>query len=157
MKVRFHDMGFDSLKIEQFDLMVRDPKELSEFDIIYILGGNPFLLLDEVMKSRADKVLKELAFQDKILMGYSAGSLLLGPSLELMDHADSLLGFNEIELKKLDCLGLYNFHIFPHYADFTNQVPELIAKINEFENKADLPVYRINDNQGIIYKDGKLR
>ena len=143
-------------KIEQFDLMLRDPVELSEGDIIYVLGGNPFLLLDEVKKSGADKVLKDLAYQDKILMGYSAGSLLFGPSLVLFNYTDSLLGFNEIGLKELDCLGLYHFHIFPHYADFTNQEPELVGNIDEFEKQSDLPINRINDNQAIIYKEAKI-
>lgn len=156
VKIEINGMGFDSSKIEQFDLMLRDPVQLTEFNIIYILGGNPFLLLEEVKKSGADKVLKELAYQDNILMGYSAGSLLFGPSLALFDYADPILGFNEIGLEELECLGLYDFHIFPHYTDFTNQEPELISKIDEFERQSDLPTYRINDNQGIIYQQGGI-
>lgn len=153
----FHALGFDTTKIHLFDLMKTAPSELSKYDIIYILGGNPFLLLDEVNKSDAGPVLKQLANRGKTLMGYSAGALLYGPDLTLMDHADDLLGFNEDSLTELSCLGLYDFHIFPHYKDFTGQVPELIKRIDEFESKSDLPVYRINDNQGIIYQSGKTR
>jgi dipeptidase E len=156
IKIQFSEIGFDSTKIEQFDLMQRNPQELSKFDIIYILGGNPFRLLDEVNKSDSRKILKELTYQDKILMGYSAGSLLLGPDLTLMNHTDSLLEFNEIALKELSCLHLYNFHIFPHYTNFTKQVPELIKQINQFERQSELPIYRLNDNQGIIYQDGEI-
>jgi len=90
-------------------------------------------------------------------MGYSAGSLLLGPDLSLMNHVDTLLGFNEIGLKELSCIGLYNFHIFPHYTDFTSQVPELITKIEQYESQSDLPVYRLNDNQGIVYQNGRIK
>ena len=92
--------------------MKRNSNELSEFDLIYILGGNSFLLIKEVKKSGADKILKELANQDKVLIGYSARSLLWGPSLELLNYADPLLGFNEIGLKELEWLGLYDLHIF---------------------------------------------
>jgi dipeptidase E len=156
IKAEFTEIGFDSTKIEMFDLMQRDPQELADFDIIYTLGGNPFLLLDEVNKSGARAILKELATQGKILMGYSAGSLLLGPDLTLFNAADSLLGFNEIGLTELSCLGLYDFHIFPHYANFTGQAPELIPIINEFEKQSDFPVYRLNDNQAIIYRNGEI-
>lgn len=157
IKTQFSEMGFDSTIVEQFDLMHRKHEELSAFDIIYILGGNPFLLLDELNKSGFRSVLKELVNQDKILMGYSAGSLLLGPDMMLMDRADSLLGFNDIGLKELTCLGLYDFYIFPHYADFTSQAPELIPIINEFEAETEYPLYRIKDNQGIIFHNGKVQ
>ena len=112
VKIRFSEMGFDSTKIKLFDLMKRTPQELSDFDIIYALGGNPFLLLDEVNKSGFGQILADLAHQNKIMMGYSAGSLLLGPDMTLMDSADSLLGFNDIGLKELNCLGLYDLY-FP--------------------------------------------
>ncbi len=157
IQIEFTSLGFDSSKIELFDLMKRPPQELLKFDIIYILGGNPFLLLDEVNKSDARSTLMKLAYQDKVLMGYSAGALLLGPDLTLMNHVDTLLGFNEDSLKELTCLNLYDFHIFPHYNDFTSQVPELIASIAEYELQSNLPVYRINDNQGIIYHRGNVR
>ncbi|WP_271711707.1 Type 1 glutamine amidotransferase-like domain-containing protein [Marinigracilibium pacificum] len=156
VKIQFTKMGFDSTKIELFDLMKTSHRELSRFDIIYILGGNPFLLLNEVNKSGAHKTLESLMFKDKILMGYSAGSLLLGPNLSLMNHVDSLLGFNEINLKELSCIGLYDFYIFPHYTEFTSQVPELAAKIENFESLSDKPLHRLNDNQGIIIQNGNM-
>jgi len=90
-------------------------------------------------------------------MGYSAGALLLGPDLSLMYHVDTLLNFNEMGLKELSCIGLYHFHIFPHYTDFTSQVPELITKIEQYESQSDLPIYRLNDNQAIVYHNGKIR
>ena len=157
VKKQFDAIGFDSTKIKLFDLMKTAPQRLSDFDVIYILGGNPFLLLDEVNKSGAQSVFKELANQDKILMGYSAGSLLLGPDLSLFNQVDSLLGFNNINLEELTCIGLYDFHIFPHYSDFTGQVPELIKKIDQFELESNLSVYRLNDNQGIIYQNGEIK
>lgn len=157
VKVQFEQIGFDSTKIDLFDLMKRSPEDLYSYDIIYILGGNPFQLLDEVNRSGADTVLINLASQDKILMGYSAGSLLLGPDLTLMNYVDSLLEFNQLGLKELSCAELYNFYIFPHYEDFSNQVPELRTKIKEFESMTEVPVYRLNDNQGIICINGEVQ
>ncbi len=157
IKVEFDEIGFDSTKMELFDLMKTNPQQLLKFDVVYILGGNPFLLLDEVNKSDARPVFKDLIDQGKTLMGYSAGALLLGPDMSLMNHVDTLLGFNEIGLKELSCIGLYDFHIFPHYTDFTNQVPELRAKIEEYESESDLPVYKLNDNQAIVYQNGIIK
>lgn len=157
VKDRLSSIGFDSSRIEMFDLLKRNTADLHKFDIIYILGGNPFNLLAEVRSSGAEPVLEELAANNKVLMGYSAGALLLGPNLDLMNAVDSLLGFNEIALKTLDCLNLYDFLIFPHYRDFTNQVPELIQMINNFEDTSTLEVVRLNDGQGIIIENGILR
>lgn len=157
IKAQFESMGFDTTNVKSIDLMKTSPKRLYEFDVIYILGGNPFLLLDEAMKSDALTVLKELAYQDKLLMGYSAGALLLGPDLSLFNDLDSLLGFNEIGLNELTCVGLYDFHIFPHYKDFTTQVPELVSEVERFESQRNSSIYRLNDNQGITIQNGELK
>ncbi len=157
VKRRFAEIGFDSTKIEMFDLNIRNPRDLSEFDIIYVLGGNPFVLLDEVRKSKANMVLKELTHQEKIMMGYSAGALLFGPSLDLMNDVDSLLGFNEIQLQNLSCLEIYDFLIFPHYEEFTSEVEGLAEEIDQFELKSNYKIHRLNDHEGIIFENGKMR
>jgi len=157
VKSRFETIGFDTTKIEMFDLRKRKVDDLMNFDIVYILGGNPFLLLDEVKKTKADQVLKKYVTHNKILMGYSAGALILGPNLKLMDSVDNLLGFNEMGLEELECLGFYDFYIFPHYKDFSNQVPELADEIDKFEAHEKAKVYRITDEQGIIYQNGETK
>ena len=157
VKIQFAEMGLDSSKIELFDLVKTEPQKLKEYDIIYILGGNPFLLLDDINRSGAQKAITEFFESDKIIMGYSAGALLLGPDLSLLNHVDSLLEFNQLKLTELSCLGLYDFYIFPHFRDFTTQIPELSEKIQEFELKKKLAVKRLNDNQGIIISRGVSR
>ncbi|KAA3636268.1 MAG: hypothetical protein DWQ02_08550 [Bacteroidetes bacterium] len=159
VKRRFQEIGFDSTQIELFDVMKRNPRELVDFDIIYTLGGNPFLLLDEVKKSGAGAVLSEIAYEykDKVLMGYSAGTLLLGPNMELMNAVDSLLGFNEMQLTELTCLELYDFLIFPHYDEFTAEVEGLAEAIRQFEEQSTFEIIRLNDNEGIMIKDGQMK
>ena len=159
VKSRFYEIGFDSTKIELFDVMKRNPRELVDFDIIYTLGGNPFLLLDEVRKSGAGAVMSEIAYEykDKVLMGYSAGTLLLGPNMELMNAVDSLLGFNEMRLTELNCLELYDFLIFPHYDEFTAEVEGLAEAIRQFEEQSTFEIIRLNDNEGIMIKGGRMQ
>ncbi|NNE26514.1 MAG: type 1 glutamine amidotransferase-like domain-containing protein [Saprospiraceae bacterium] len=53
IKLQFESLGFDSTQVQMFDLLKSEPTELKHFDIIYVLGGNPFLLLDELNKSGA--------------------------------------------------------------------------------------------------------
>lgn len=156
-KGQFAEMGLDSSLVDLFDITQTDPQGLHAYDIIYILGGNPFVLLDHLKQTGTDSVLIRLAQEGKILMGYSAGALILGPNLELMNEVDSLLGFNEMGLQNLDCLGLYDFVMFPHFEDFTSQVEGLAEVISHYEARADHKIYRLNDNQGIAYKDGKVR
>lgn len=157
VKSRFHKAGADSSKISLFDIMKRNPAELISYDLIYLLGGNPFLLLEEMQRSGADSILQTLGQQGKALMGYSAGSLVLGPGLELMQAADSLLGYNERGWKNLQGLGLYDFEIFPHYTEFTTEVEGLAALIDAYQQGSKRKLYLLEDDQGILIQGDQLR
>lgn len=112
-KKSFTDLGF---KIEDFDLKDKAEDEVKNAvlstDIIFVSGGNTFYLLEHVKKTGFDKVLKELNNSDKIYIGSSAGSIILGPSLEpvqSLDHPEKAC------LDSFDAVGLVDFIILPHW------------------------------------------
>ena len=67
---------------------------LRGFDVIWLRGGNSFMLRYALARSGADEALLELLSQDAIVYaGYSAGPCVLAPSLkgiDLVDNADDV-------------------------------------------------------------------
>jgi dipeptidase E len=65
-------------------------QELEKNDIIYIRGGNTFVLRQAMKLSGFDNILKELiaSNSDMIYSGYSAGICILAPSLKGLEIID---------------------------------------------------------------------
>jgi dipeptidase E len=105
------------------DNSLHDTKQQSKLlssNIVVISGGNTFSLLRNLRESGLDKSLK--AFVDKsdfVLAGFSAGALVLAPTIEvcnLPDFDDNLVALNDFS-----GLGIVNFEIFPHYEKQTQE------------------------------------
>ena len=78
----FLEMGIN--QVDFIDVEVEKGEKLEEYNIIYINGGNPFRLLYFMKKSGADSTLKSLSKQNAILIGASAGAVILGPSIDVV-------------------------------------------------------------------------
>ena len=106
-------MGFVTTN---YDLKNKTPevlaKDLSVYDVIYVEGGNTFYLLYHAIKSDFAEALKHL-LEGKVYVGSSAGSALLGPSLDYLitiDHPDQVP-----ELTDFTALGFIPERLVPHY------------------------------------------
>ena len=57
-------------------------EHLAGFDVLYIQGGNTFHLLDQMRRSGADRIIRELvAGHLTVYCGVSAGSIVAGPEI----------------------------------------------------------------------------
>src|SRR5690606_6885861 len=61
---------------------------LSQNDFIYVSGGNTFYLLQELIKSKADKIISEQIENGKMYIGASAGSIILSKNIEYIGLVD---------------------------------------------------------------------
>lgn len=108
------DLGF---KVVDYDIKDKTAEliylDLKEKDIIFVSGGNSFYLLHHALKSGLDVAIKKLLDDDKIYVGSSAGSILLGPTIEPVISLDN--SQQAPKLKSFDGLGLVNFVTLPHY------------------------------------------
>jgi peptidase E len=55
--------------------------QVKDFDAVYVCGGNPLHLLDQMIETRFDAVLKQLIAAGAIYVGVSAGSIVIGPKV----------------------------------------------------------------------------
>ncbi|MCK6073912.1 Type 1 glutamine amidotransferase-like domain-containing protein [Paenibacillus silvae] len=145
----FKDMGFQH--IDFVDIEFDDPQILVHRDVIYINGGNPFTLLYYAKKSGADEIIKTLAAQNVIIVGVSAGALLLGPNINIVDFFTPQM--NTMDLTDFKALGVTDKLIFPHYdredkfKDRTNKTIE--ERIVEFESNENCKVTRLKEEEYI--------
>jgi len=93
-------------------------RRLSDFDMVWLLGGNAFLLMRAIRYSRFDRILHDLIENDDIAYGgFSAGAVVATPDLrgiDLMDPVDQLAEGYRSEVEWTG-MNLVNFSIVPHY------------------------------------------
>ena len=74
------DLGISKDNITEYK--IGQDINIDDFDIIYMMGGNTFYLLDVIRKYSFDKTIKDFINKGKIYIGSSAGSIILGNSIE---------------------------------------------------------------------------
>ena len=152
---RLKSIGLDPIEID-LRLYFGKPEGLKEklagFDLIWVRGGNAFVLRRAFKQSGADKVITELLSEDKVVYGgYSAGIDMLTPSLhgaELVDEPDIIPEGYDPEII-WDCLALVPYAIAPHYK---SDHPESAAIDNSVEYLIDnhIPFIALRDGEAIL-------
>ena len=154
-----NDLKKFDLDVEQIDL--RDyfnkkddlAKKLSEFSIIWIRGGNAFILRQAMKFSGFDEIFKELVKKNNILYGgYSAGVCVLTPSLrglEIVDDATARAYGDKTELI-WDGLNILNYAVAPHYKSEGHPETEDIDKVVDYYIKNKILFKALTDGEVII-------
>lgn len=144
-KEDFLAMGL--VTVDYLDIEFEAARNLLAYDVFYICGGNPFRLLRELKASGAAMVMEELMQRDAIFIGVSAGAMIFGPHIEIVNSFTPSM--NKVNLKDLNALGIFPKPIFPHYGredkfpDSTGRTVE--QRIVEFEMLHNLEVERLRD------------
>ena len=131
------DLGINESNITEYK--IGNDINIDDFDIIYMMGGNTFYLLDIIRKTGFDKIITNFINKGKIYIGSSAGSEILGNSI------DVALGYDENNVNMIDFTGLkiVNALIVPH----SNRKEKFIG---ELKNKTKENVITLYDGDGII-------
>jgi dipeptidase E len=110
-----HNAGFNLINISKIDSGKEKNKLLSS-NILVISGGNTFKLLDNLRESSLDNTILEFIKKENfVLSGFSAGALILTPTIEVCNLPN--YDKNEVGLEDLTGLGIVNFEVFPHYSE----------------------------------------
>ena len=133
------NMGFKDENITEYK--IGNPLDINEFDVIYMMGGNTFYLLDMIRKYEFNKVINSFINDGKIYIGSSAGSEILGNSIE------PAIGYDENNANMTDFTGLriVNGLVIPH----CNRKQEYISKLKSTTSEE---LYLLYDGDGIIIK-----
>lgn len=138
--------------IEYFDLEYEYDEskedELFDSDIIHLTSGNTFKFLSLLRKRNMISKIREYSINGGILVGVSAGSILMGSSIEIAKFAD----LNNIGLTDLEGLKLIDFEIKPHW----NRWEDKIAEFKKYSKDSGREIYFIRDGEGIVVENGKV-
>lgn len=146
-------------RIEFIDFYAHTKEEIEErlmnADLIYIVGGKQHIYSKLFYETDTVDLIKQIA-ERKVLMGTSAGSIVLGKKIQSksfwkerydIDIDTEKYGYKELEIVP--------FNIIPHYLseerkNWTKDFFERTLSDNPFT------VYAIRDNQAVAYIDGKI-
>lgn len=163
-KLGYHPLSIDLRKyFDKNDLL---ENELKKYDLIWVCGGNVFLLRKAMKQSGFDKIIKHILTNNNIVYGgWSAGACIASPSLkgiELCDNPDINVPSYQKEII-WDGLGLIDYAIAPHYKSDhpeTKYIDNVITYFNNnnihYKKLRDGDVLIINDetHRFLKYEDG---
>lgn len=128
----------------------KDLLNILDFKIIYLSGGNTFGLLNYINKRNFGKILKTHLSNNGLLIGASAGSIVLTPNINVCNLPE--IDENLVNIKDLTALNLVNFEFYPHFAG--NK--EYLEEIKKYSKTINNPVYVCSDEDGIFVDNQKV-
>lgn len=144
-KKQFESLGFVS--VDFVDLETQPDKDLSSYGIIYVCGGNTFKLLKFARKANFKLSIEKLLERNGIYIGVSAGSIIVGPSINIANEVEP--DPNDIGLEDLTGFNITSLIVLPHYSK------EMETETANFEKKYGVIVERLNNSQAILIDNGE--
>lgn len=143
-------INFLSLGLEQVDFVdveFEDASPLFRYDVVYIVGGHPFYLMHHLRLSGADAVLREInARGQALIIGSSAGAVVLGPDLRIVEAFDPELATG---YEDFTGIGLVPFTILPHTNRWRERLPDFDERIQAFTGGTGLTLKMIDDGEAL--------
>jgi dipeptidase E len=149
------------VELEKLDLREYFNKEnelkmtIMEFGVIWVCGGNAFVLRQAMKLSGLDNILLELSATraDMLYGGYSAGVCVLGPTLRGIHIMDppSERPYGDYATV-WEGLGILDYVIVPHFeSDHPDSEPA--DKAADYLRKHEIPFRTLRDGEVIIVDD----
>lgn len=142
--------------VTYFDLGLEyDPqaiKPLLACDAIHLSGGDPFSFLTWVKKREFTSQLKLYLKQGGLLIGVSAGAMILSKSLGLAEE-DWMTDKNRPIKHRIKGLNFFDFEFFPHFKqDF-----KTATALANYKKNHQTQVFACDDDAGIFIQDDQIQ
>lgn len=137
---------------ENPDIQFIDIDQALNSDAIFLSGGNTYYFLDSLRRNNLLKKLKTFVDTNHILIGMSAGSMLMQKDISNADVPSYDPEPNPIGTIDLTSLGLVNFYFFPHFDG--NQ--RFLDEVKAFAKQQNCICYVCKDNDGVLVDDTKI-
>jgi dipeptidase E len=125
-----------------------DPAEVSAAftrDVVHLSGGEVVTFRRRLSSSGCDEKLRDFSRRGGVIVGVSAGAMLLGRTF----RTASLFG----EKGDFTGLGFFDFELVPHVAE---HFPKLDL-LQVFARKHQTPLYALNDGDVLVVQGNKIR
>jgi dipeptidase E len=126
--------------------------DLSKYTAIFIGGGNTYKLLKILKETKAFDNIKNYLAQGGIVYGGSAGSVIFGKSIDVIEYMDP----NEVGLTDtagFDMIG--GMSLAPHYTSQSQEKTEIATRfLKEYSKKE--PVVAAPEENALYVVDGEI-
>ena len=149
----FSAFGFDVEEIDLRDYSESDEleKKLMQFDVVWMNGGNTYMLRYMLSKSGCDSILRSVLEKGVVYGGDSAGAVVVGPTLKYYSGADDPA---VVDNAIYEGLGLVDFSVLPHWA--SAEYAPVLDKIESSLNTDGIKTIRLTDEEFILVEVGKI-
>lgn len=125
------------------------PEDLSEYDFIFVSGGNTFYLAYRLAKTGLDEKIKKYIANGNVYAGSSAGAIILMDSIEEFALADDPKKAPE----RHQGLGVIDFAVIPHMDD--EKYGPIMKQVMEAYQNKKFETIPLNDGQVLFVEDSK--
>jgi dipeptidase E len=153
------ELGLETRELDlraYFEAPRRIAAELSAYGLVWVRGGNVFLLRYALAASGVDAALVELLRDDAFVYGgYSAGSCVLGPSLRAFELVDDP-GAVEVaygQEPRWDGLHILDYVIVPHVDSPEHPETERCNALAEHFRAEVVPHRTLRDGEVLVIDD----
>lgn len=126
---------------------------LRRFPLVWVRGGNVFVLRHALARSGADQALTDLLRQDAIVYaGYSAGACVLAPDLRGLEQCDDPEAVRAAygAPARQDGLALLDYVVVPHIDSPGHPESEVLGKVAEVYRAGGTAHRPLRDGQVIV-------
>jgi dipeptidase E len=154
-------LGIDAEELDlraYFGAAERLAADLARYRLVWVRGGNTFLLRHALAESGADVLLTELLARDALVYaGYSAGCCVLAPSLRGLDLVDEPEAVVETydAAPRWEGLGVLDYAVVPHVDSPDHPETEACGRLAEHYAARGVPHKTMRDGEAIVL-DGNL-
>jgi len=155
-------LGFNPEQIDlrnYFDKPEELKKHLSSFGLIWVYGGNTFVLKRAYEQSGFDKIIKDMLQKDQIVYaGFSAGIVILSKSMKGLEIVDDskIVPEGYKEDFSWDGLGILDYHVAVHYKSDHTESADIDKEI-EYCKKNNIPYQTLKDGEVIVVNEEETK
>ena len=135
----FRSLGASTVNVVDYSSAPNEIKEkISEFDLVYLTGGVPSVLIERLKKLSVDSLLRGF---EGVIVGRSAGALALCRKCVVTSRSD-------LEVKVIDGLGLVDLMLKAHYKLGMDE------KLEDLSNGQD--IFAVPKGSALVCDNGNL-
>ncbi len=149
VKNNFEKVGAEVVDLLMLDNEKKNACEIFNYEVIYVMGGDPRILLDDFWNCNFKMYLTKF-LEKGIYIGESAGSMVLCDDVKwIWDIKKGTKPKYDILPKTFEGLNLIEEKIYPHYNKI---LEEQKRKIDVYEKENSCEITRLKDGEFILHR-----
>lgn len=142
------------VSVELVDIAEQNPKLLDKFDVIFLMGGNPFYLLEKMRETNCRELFSSY-LKNKVIIGASAGSMVFGTTIGLVYELHPFQN-DKVGLTDFTGLSLTDINVYPHVSRYVETVDKFLDRMRDFQNRNRIQFTCLNDGQAVFISENEI-